>query len=112
MKAIDYREVPLRDVNMEGAKGVKMRWLISQVEAPNFAMRMFEVEPQGHTPLHVHPSEHEIFIIEGSGEVTLGDDVKPLGPGVVAYVPPDLRHQFRNTGGTLLRFLCLIPKEK
>ena len=46
MKIIDYKEVIAEVANMEGAKGVKVRWLISDKDkAPNFAMRLFEVEP-------------------------------------------------------------------
>jgi quercetin dioxygenase-like cupin family protein len=58
MKVIDSKEIGLRPVNVEGAEGVKMRWLISQKEAPNFAMRLFELDKGGHTPLHTHPTEH------------------------------------------------------
>ena len=54
-------------VNIEGAKDVEIRWLISKEDgAENFAMRMFELQPGGHTPLHTHPHEHEVFIVEGN----------------------------------------------
>ena len=55
-------------VEMEGAKNVGVRWLISKDDgAQNFAMRMFELQPGGHTPLHTHQHEHEVFALEGRG---------------------------------------------
>ena len=70
MKLANYKDVQLEDVNVEGAKGTKIRWLISQKDnAPNFAMRMFEVEPNGNTPFHLHTWEHEVFCLEGTGKL-------------------------------------------
>jgi quercetin dioxygenase-like cupin family protein len=63
----------------------------------------------GHTPQHTHPYEHEVFILEGEGQVLEGDVAHPLRPGDVVYVRPDEVHQFRNTGSGPLKFLCLVP---
>lgn len=109
MKVLNYLDVKSEAVE-EGAKGARVRWLITkEVGARNFAMRLFEIDPGGHTPLHSHPWEHEIFILEGEGEVLGGDEVKRIGPGDVIFIPPDERHQIRNTGKGVLKLLCLIP---
>ncbi|MDI6733752.1 MAG: cupin domain-containing protein [Planctomycetota bacterium] len=109
MKAQDYKEMPLRPVQTDGAESVSMRWLISQKEAPNFVMRMFEVAKNGHTPLHSHETEHEVFILEGQGELVYENEKKPFRTGYVVYVEPNKMHQFRNTGESTLKFICLIP---
>jgi len=83
MKVQDYKDVHLLPVNVEGAEGIKMRWLISQKEAPNFAMRLFEVAQDGHTPLHTHPTEHEVFILAGQGELVHETEHKPFKTGYV-----------------------------
>ena len=94
----------------EGAKDVEIRWLISKEDgAENFAMRMFEIQPGGHTPLHTHPHEHEVFIIEGNGVFVFEDKEHAFGPEHVIFVPGGKEHQFKNTCDSLLRFLCLIP---
>ncbi len=72
-------------------------------------MRQFDVEPGGHTPRHSHPYEHEIYVLEGAGEVIEGDQARPLKAGDVVYVAPDDVHQFRNTGPTTMKFLCMVP---
>jgi len=109
MWLVHYTEVQAEKVD-DGAKGVKVRWLISKERgAPNFAMRLFEVEPGGYTPHHTHPWEHEIFILSGKGLAVGEEGEKPIGPGNVIYIPPGERHQLRNTGDEPLRFLCLVP---
>ncbi len=94
----------------EGAKDVEIRWLISKVDgAKNFAMRMFELQPGGHTPLHTHPHEHEVFIVDGNGTFVFEGKEHEFGPEHVIFVPGGKEHRFKNTGNSLLRLLCLIP---
>ena len=95
---------------MEGAANTKVRQLLgTNVGTANFAMRMFEVDPGGHTPRHQHDYEHEIYVLEGEGVVFEGDTRHPLKPGDVVYVHPNDVHQFRNTGDATMKMLCLIP---
>ncbi len=97
-------------VTMEGAAGVGMRMLIGPDErATNFHMRHFTVEPGGHTPHHRHDYEHEVLILAGEGVLRTDQGDKPLSPHDVVFVPPNDRHQFRNTGAQPLEFVCLIP---
>jgi quercetin dioxygenase-like cupin family protein len=80
--------------------------------APTFAMRLFEVEKGGCSPLHTHSWEHEAFILEGEGVVFDGEKATPFKANDVVFVPPDEWHQFKNTGTRTLKFLCLIPHPK
>ncbi len=110
MKTNHYEQVESQPVEMEGASGCRVRWLIGEADgAPNFAMRQFEVAAGGYTPRHTHPYEHEVFVLEGEGVVYEGDVEHPLRPGDVVYVEPDEVHQFRNTSDAPMKFLCLIP---
>ena len=110
MRVQNYQDIDLKEVEMEGATGCGVRQLVGQMDqAPNFAMRQFEVAPGGHTPKHFHDYEHEVFVLEGEGVVMDGDQEQPLSSGDVIYVAPNDGHQFRNTGDRPMRFLCLIP---
>ena len=109
IKNID--QVPLQDVNMEGAKDVKVRVLFGPADnAPTFAMRVFEMAGSGHTPFHTHPFEHEAMLLDGDiAVVTEGGD-RPLKKGDVVLMPPDEKHQFKNLSDTeVARFMCLVP---
>lgn len=110
MKINSCEQVTSAPVQMEGAVGCRVRWLVDDKQgAPNFAMRQFEVEPGGHTPKHSHPYEHEVFVLEGAGVVLEGDREHHLQAGDAVLVLPDEVHQFRNTGTTPLKFLCMVP---
>ena len=110
MKLAHSSDVTKTAVEMEGAKGAHIQWLIGKDDdAPNFAMRLFELEPGGHTPLHAHPHEHEVFILSGQGIVMDNGQERPIGPEDAILVPGGCEHNFQNTGDSVLRFLCLIP---
>ena len=103
--------VPAENVAVEGAAGVKIQWLIGHEDQPeNFCMRLFELAPEGHTPRHAHPWEHEVYILAGAGQVAGESSDLEFKAGSVVHVAPGEVHQFRNTGGETLRFLCLVPK--
>jgi len=103
-------EVQEEEIAEEGAKGVKKRVLLGPEEGvPNFVMRYFTVSPGGVTPLHSHPWEHEIYILEGKGEVFCGGEREEVEEGAAVFIPPDVLHQIRNTGKSSLQLLCLIP---
>ncbi len=112
MKVNHYEQVESQVVEMEGASGCKVRWLVGEKDgAPNFAMRQFTVSPGGYTPKHSHPYEHEVFVLEGSGVVLEGNHEHPLAAGDVVFVKPDEIHQFRNTSDAPFKFLCLVPND-
>jgi quercetin dioxygenase-like cupin family protein len=110
MKVERSAKIAKKPVTVEGAKGVEIRVLISKADgAPTFAMRMFEVEPGGHTPLHRHPHEHEVFILEGNGTLVHEGREHLFAREDVVFVPGNDEHCFKNTGKSTLRFLCLVP---
>jgi quercetin dioxygenase-like cupin family protein len=105
-----YKETSPDPVGEAGASGLTVRWVISEKDgAPNFSMRVFEVEPGGYSPYHKHPWEHEVFILEGRGFLAQGEQEFPFAKGDVIFVPPDEEHQLRNPFEETLEFICLIP---
>jgi len=104
------QDVAAKSVDMPGASNVRMRVMLGRADgAPTFAMRIFEIEPGGHTPLHEHNFEHEVVVLAGQGEALNGDQAHPIAAGHMLLVEPNERHQFRNTGQTLLKIMCLVP---
>lgn len=95
MEIFHYREVEAEDAG-EGTCKLTVRWLITQgMGAENFAMRLFEMEPEGYSLLHSHPWEHELFILEGGGVVVEGKEERQFRAGDVIFIPPNEKHQFK-----------------
>jgi len=110
MKVVHYESVASSPVDTEGAVGCQIRCLVGPDDgAPSFSMRQVEVAAGGYTPHHAHGHEHEVFVLEGTGEVLQGSTPRAVKAGTVVFVPPRQEHQFRNTGTGPLKFLCLIP---
>jgi quercetin dioxygenase-like cupin family protein len=109
MKVFHYDTVKAKDAE-GGAIKTKVRLLITkETGAENFAMRLFEMEADGCSPLHTHPWEHEVFILEGEGQLFDGEKTNDFKTGDVIFVPSGELHQFRNSSKKILKFLCLIP---
>ena len=50
---------------------------------------------------HVHFNKEEIFfIIEGTYELTVGDQTTTAGPGTIVFIPRNVVHRFKNVGDT------------
>jgi quercetin dioxygenase-like cupin family protein len=109
MRIISYKEIEAKEV--EGASKLRIRWLNTD-GAIHFAVRHFEFEPDGYSPYHNHPWEHEIFVLEGKGTVIGDKETKPISisPGDSISIPADETHQIRNSGKKKLKLLCIIPK--
>ncbi|MEM8835716.1 MAG: cupin domain-containing protein [Planctomycetota bacterium] len=105
-------EVAEQTPDMAGVEGVTFAVMVGRQDgAPNFALRSFRVEAGGHSPRHSHDYEHEVYIVDGGGEVLLEGAYRPIKRGDVVFVPADEEHQFR-AGDSGMRFLCLVPVDR
>ncbi len=112
MKITRLEDCELQPVNMSGIEGVSKQVPIGKADgAPHFSIRVFTVEPGGHTPHHSHDAEHLNYILEGEGEVMDGDTPQKIRKGDYILVKPNDKHQYRNSGSTPLVFMCMVPSE-
>ncbi|MEJ2719050.1 MAG: cupin domain-containing protein [Deltaproteobacteria bacterium] len=95
----------------DGFKGMHARFLWSTDDGcPNFAMRLMEFEPYGHTSYHKHMEEHEFYFLEGEAAyVDANGNETRLQPGDTVYCGPDEPHQIKNLGPTPMKMICTIP---
>ena len=110
----NYKDVEEKEaVLTDGTKveGIYIRWLIDEnLGANNFAMRRIEIKPGLSVPLHNHPEEHEIYILEGNGKFYNDKGEEEIGSqGDFLYISPNENHGIENIGKDSLIFLCLIP---
>jgi quercetin dioxygenase-like cupin family protein len=109
MKVKNASDVQAQAVAVEGAKDVRIRWLVHKPDgAGNFYLRQFELSPGGYTPKHQHAWEHEVYILAGGGSAVSVQGDRSLAAGTTLFVEPNEVHQFR-AGPEGLKFLCIIP---
>lgn len=107
MKRARADEVPGEAV--EAGEGTTRQVLIGPDDAPNFALRRFTMEPGGGMPRHTNQVEHEQYVLQGRGRVTVGDEELTVEAGDVLYIPAGVPHSYRAEGEEPFQFLCTVP---
>ncbi len=84
---------------------------MSPVQAENFAMGFVTLDPNGgQVPWHNQEQEEIYFVVEGEGEMCLGEERQPLTTGQAVTIPPGVYHQLSNVGDTPLKMIyCYGP---
>lgn len=83
----------------------------SPIQATNFSLGYVTLEPNGgQVPWHNQEQEEIYFVVEGTGEMCLGEERKTLSTGQAVYIPSGVFHQLTNTGDAPLRMIyCYGP---
>jgi len=94
----------------------KMGFVGTRIGATKLGYNITAVPPGKRAfPLHNHHVNEEMFfILQGTGELRMGDAVHPLRTGDFVACPPggkDKAHQIVNTGSGELRYLAVSTKE-
>lgn len=99
-------------VQAPGMKGIVKQMLLGPQQGwQGWVMRLFTVQPEGHTSYHAHDWPHINYVISGQGTLSLDGREYSLQEESIAYVPEGRQHQFINTGPEDLRFLCIVPQQ-
>jgi quercetin dioxygenase-like cupin family protein len=68
-----------------------------------------EIAPGARNPLHLHPNCAEfLFVISGSGEHLLGEEVFPIKPGSLVQIPRGVKHWARCTSTEPIRAVIVF----
>lgn len=81
------------------------------IQTPQVRCRVYCLEPGQVLPVHHHKEATDVFqVVEGMGELTLGDEVHTVHPGTVILIPPRQAHGIANPGPERLVFTSIyIP---
>ncbi len=92
--------------------GSTIRSLLDLSNAPVQNQSLAEAHlPQGAaTERHYHRlSEEFYYIVEGKGEMTLGEQTRTVGPGDAILIPPGTWHTLRAIDGEVRLLCCCAP---
>ena len=65
----------------------------SPIQAESFSMGYVTLRPRGgQVPWHNQESEEVYFIVEGKGEMCLGEEIRIVRAGQAILIPPGVRH--------------------
>ncbi len=73
----------------------------SPIQCENFSFGYVVLEPHGgQVPWHNQEQEEVYFIVEGEGEMCLGEERQSIKSGQCVYIPSTVFHQLTNKGST------------
>lgn len=76
-----------------------------EMGAKNISAGSADIPVNSELPYHSHDNEEEImFIYRGNGVLLIEGETFHLEPETMVFVPPGLKHQFKNTGVEPLSF--------
>jgi len=105
LKEIEGRTYPARrrTQNLVGGQ--------SPIQAKNFSIGFVTLEPRGgQVPWHNQEQEEIYFVLEGTGEMCLGEERREVNGGQAVFIPPGIFHQLTNRGDRPLKMLyCYGP---
>ena len=81
------------------------------IQAAHFSLGNVTLEPNGgQVPWHNQEQEEVYFVLDGTGEMCLGEERQIVTSGQAVYIPAGVFHQMTNLGPTPLRMLyCYGP---
>ena len=84
---------------------------MSPIQASNFCMGFVTLDPDGgQVPWHNHEQEEVYFVIDGRGEICLGEELHDIQSGQAVYIPGGVFHQLTNVGSSPLQMIyCYGP---
>lgn len=84
---------------------------VAPIQPTNFAMGFVTLDPDGgQVPWHNQEQEEVYFVVEGHGEMCLGEERRELTTGQMVYIPSGVFHQLTNIGNTPLKMIyCYGP---
>ncbi len=83
----------------------------SPIQAKSFSIGMVTLEPEGgQVPWHNQEQEEVYIILEGTGEMCLGQERQTVTGGQTVWIPPGVFHQLTNIGDSVLKMIyCYGP---
>ena len=83
----------------------------SPIQTDHFCMGLTTLEPSGgQVPWHNQEQAEIYFIVDGTGEMCLGEERRIVEAGQVVYIPVREFHQLTNVGGVPLKVIyCYGP---
>jgi quercetin dioxygenase-like cupin family protein len=106
MQAVQIDELELFEGWSETDIGMRVRAgfpISSGTGTKSTTVVYFELEPGEHLGSHTDSAEEILFIVEGKGKATIGEEQAVVEAGTLAVVPALVPHSVKNVGEETLR---------
>lgn len=100
--------------SIKGSPGVWIKDMMTIEENNKATVRFVKVEPAGEIIPHIHEVMEVFYILEGEGELLVGDKKEICSKGTCIIAPAGLKHGLKNTINQPIMLFCVFvpPLEK
>jgi quercetin dioxygenase-like cupin family protein len=106
MPLIETKDIAQTDL----APGVERFALLDHTRgSESITIAEVTVAPGAKTPVHYHPTEEAMVILEGQLDAILGEDTFPVSAGQIVVAPPTVKHGFVNNSNAPARLYGIHP---
>jgi quercetin dioxygenase-like cupin family protein len=109
---VTLNQVPLLDASIADQPDARLRlgFALSAAEGSrSFTAIYAEIEPGNMLPRHCEQFDELVFVIEGTLEVTAGQETAQATAGEIVQLPAMVPHSARNVGSGTARALLMQP---
>jgi len=92
----------------KGSPGVSFKDLLTYKDNMDVSVRFVKIDPKGEIILHTHKVLEIFCILEGEGEVLLGDKKKLCKKGTCLIASSGVEHRVKNTTNFPIFLLCIF----
>jgi quercetin dioxygenase-like cupin family protein len=108
-------DMPWTDLKgLPGARGFEFKALTNDAYTKAYSCELVRLEPGDHSVPHIEPWSHLLYILRGTGDVTIDGSTAPIRSGTVCQVRAGEKHSLRNLGEDDMLILAIYdpPRER
>jgi quercetin dioxygenase-like cupin family protein len=108
-------DMPWADLKgLTGARGFEFKALTDDAYTKAYSCELVRLDPGDHSVPHIEPWSHLLYILSGTGDVTIDGNTTPIRSGTVCQVRAGEKHSLRNLGDDNLLILAIYdpPRER
>jgi quercetin dioxygenase-like cupin family protein len=108
-------DIPWADLKgLPGARGFEFKALTNDAYTKAYSCELVRLEPGDHSVPHIEPWSHLLYILSGTGDITIDGGTSPIRSGTVCQVRAGEKHSLRNLGEDNMLILAIYdpPRER
>ena len=81
------------------------------LRVPSLSVGVYQLPAGGIDPQQPHTEDEVYYVVSGRGRITVGGEVRDVGPGSIVFVATAVPHRFHDITEDLILFVAFGPAE-
>jgi mannose-6-phosphate isomerase-like protein (cupin superfamily) len=114
-RVFSVEDMPWTDLKgLPGARGFEFKALTNDAYTKAYSCELVRLEPGDHSVPHVEPWTHLLYILSGTGDITIDGNTAPIRVPTVYQVRAGEKHSLRNFGDDNMLILTIYdpPRQR